>query len=249
MNYKIYTDEQLLTRWEDQRAVKNLMGIYANLVVQNREGEMLERIWSAADDISLMFNNGAYVGRHDVDAYYTACVQRNRLVAKLMQQRLPNKLGGMSEEEIYGVGPFKALPMSCPIIEIADDGKTAKGLWFCQGTYSNVEACGPASYWTFGYYAADFKKEDGRWKLWHLQYLNDIDCLCGQSWAEPQTPYDPIPEFAPLADFAYPEYTVKKQFRALYTKDRAAAPAPEIPVPYATFDETFSYGVIKEADA
>ncbi len=239
----MYTTEQLTVRWEDQRAIKNLMGKYANCVILNREQDIFGLFWAALDDVSLMFNDGAYVGTDAVSGYYSACRDRNALVAKLMQQRFPEVLGGKAEEEIYGVGPFKVKPMACPVIEIAADGKTAKGLWFCQGAYNDVETCGPVAHWTWGYFAADFVKEEAGWKIWHLQYLNDIDCICGQSWADEPVPYPDLPEFAPLADFVYPEYTVKETFRALYSADRPVTPCPEIPRPYATFAETFSYGV------
>lgn len=243
----MYTTEQLVERWEAQRAIKNLMGKYANCVILNREHDIYGMFWSKAEDVSLTFNDGAYVGAEAVSGYYAACHDRNALVAKLMQQRFPEVLGGKSEEEVYGVGPFKVKPMACPVIEIAADGKTAKGLWYCQGAYNDVETCGPVAHWTWGYFAADFLCEDGAWKLWHLQYLNDVDCICGQSWAAEQKPLPDLPEFAPLGEFHYPEYTVKKQFRTLYSADRPVTLCPEIPQPYDTFADTFSYGVGKEA--
>ena len=179
----MYTTEQLVERWEAQRAIKNLMGKYANCVILNREQDIYGLFWSAREDVSLMFNDGAYTGAAKVKAYYDACHDRNALVAKLMQKRFPKELGGKSDEEIYGVGPFKVKPMACPVIEVAGDGQTAKGLWFCQGAYNDVETSGPVAHWTWGYFAADFVKEGDGWKIWHLQYLNDVDCICGQSWA------------------------------------------------------------------
>ncbi len=240
------TLEQRLARWEAQRTLKNLMGIYANLLVQNRNGEIFSTLWAEKDDASLMLNDGAYVGPEAIRGYYAAWVERNQLVAKLLQQRLPEELGEKTEEEIYGIGPFRALPMSCPVIELAEDGQTAKGLWFCQGTYSRVDERGPASHWTWGYYAVDFICENGDWKIWHLQYLNDVDHLCGQSWAEPEKPYPPLAEFAALAEFKFPAYTVARCFRPLYDSQRPLTLTPEIPKPYGTFAETFSYGVGKE---
>ena len=239
----MYTTEQLVVRWEDQRAIKNLMGKYANCVILNRELDIYPMFWSKREDTTLMLNDGAYVGAGSVASYYTACHDRNALVAKLLQARFPEKLGALNDEEIYGIGPFKVKPMACPVIEVAGDGKTAKGLWFCQGAYNEVETCGPVAHWTWGYFAADFVKEEEGWKLWHLQYLNDVDCICGQSWAGEQVKYPDLPEFAPLGEFRYPEYDVKKEFRALYHAGRPVTPCPEIPRPYETFADTFSYGV------
>jgi hypothetical protein len=237
-----FTTEQLVTRWEDQRALKNLMGKYANIVLLNREGEVFERFWSQRADVCLGFNDGWYVGQ-DVKAYYAACEARNALVASLLQKRFPDRLGNMSQKEIYGIGPFKVKPMACPIIEVAADGKTAKGLWCCQGAYNDVETCGPRAHWTWGWFAVDFVKEADGWRIWHMQYVNDVDCTCGQSWGKPQTAYPDLPEFAPLADFQYPAYTVKTTLRAYYTPDRPLTEAPKIPEPYETFDQTFTYGI------
>ncbi|MBR2717157.1 MAG: hypothetical protein IKD79_05410, partial [Oscillospiraceae bacterium] len=96
----MYTTEQLTRRWEDQRAVKNLMGKFANTVILNREQEIFSRFWSE-NEPTLAFNDGVYRGVEAVKAYYEACRCRNALVASLLQKRFPERLGGMSEEEIY----------------------------------------------------------------------------------------------------------------------------------------------------
>ena len=238
----MYSTEQLTQRWEDQRAIKNLMGKYANTVLLNREQEVFPRFWSE-DGPTLAFNDGVYRGAAAVKAYYDVCRDRNALVAGLLQKRFPERLGGMSEEEIYGIGPFKVMPLYCPIIEVAGDGKTAKGLWFCQGAKNDVEACGPRARWTLGWFAADFRKEADGWKIWHMQYVNDVDGTCGQSWGREAVVYPDLPEFAPLKDFAYPAYTETKTVRAYYTPDRPITEAPAIPEPYETFADTFSYAV------
>lgn len=237
-----YTTEQLVQRFEDQRALKNLVGKYANLVLLNREGEIFHRLWSA-EGPTLAFNDGGYVGAEAVKGYFAACAERNALVGKLLQKRFPDKLGQLSDEELYGVGPFKVKPMACPIIEVAADGQTAKGLWCCQGACNDVEACGPRARWTFGWFAVDFRREADGWRIWHMQYVNDVDSTCGQSWGKPQTAYPELPEFAELGAFRYPEYTVKKTFRPLYAPDRPVTEAPRIPEPYETFAETFTYGI------
>ena len=237
------TTESLLERWEDQRAIKNLMGRYTYSIILNREAELFDLFWSSDPGVSLCFNDGAYVGSEKVKAYYGACRERNALVAKLLQKRFPEEIGEKADDEIYGIGPFKVKPMSCPVIEVADDRKTAKGLWFCHGAYNDVESCGPVAHWTWGYFAADFLREGDAWRIWHLRHLNDVDCISGQSWAKEQRPYPDIPEFAPLKDFRYPKYDINRQFRALYSADRPLALCPKMPEPYRTFADTFSYGV------
>lgn len=238
----MYTTEQLTQRWEDQRAVKNLMGKYANIVLLNREQEVFSLFWSE-NEPTLAFNDGVYRGAEAVKAYYAACRDRNALVASLLQQKFPDRLGGMSEEEIYGIGPFKVMPMYCPIVEVAGDGETAKGLWYCQGARNDVESCGPRAHWTLGWFAVDFVREKDGWKIWHMQYLNDVDCTCGQSWGKAPVAYPDLPEFAPLTDFQYPAYTEAKCCREYYRPDRPLTLAPAIPAPYEHFADTFSYAL------
>lgn len=236
------TAEFLVERWEDQRTIKNLMGKYVNCLLLNRQGEIFGAFFSKKTDVCLTFNDGSYIGPEAVQAYFNAVVERNRLSAKLLQQRLPEKLGNKTEEELYGIGPFHVKPLTAPVIEVAEDGQTAKGLWFCLGCNAEVTASGPEASWTWGYFAGDFVYEDEDWKIWHLQYLNDVDSLCGQSWGKPVKPYPELPEFAPLKDFAMPAYTVAETVRPLYTPDRPLMETPRIPEPYRTFAETFSYG-------
>ena len=240
---KVFTTEELTTRWEDQRAIKNLMGKYANCVILNREKEIFDLFWSSAQDLTLAFNDGVYRGADAIRAYYDAEGERIALVGKLLQARFPEQLGQLSDEELYGTGPFKVRPLASPVIEVASDGKTAKGMWHCQGAYNNVGTSGPVAYWTWGYYAVDFLREEDGWKIWHMQYVNDVDSICGQSWGKPEKPYPELAEFAALGEFKYPEYTEKKTVRELYSPTRPLTKTPEIPVPYDTFAETFSYAV------
>ena len=74
-----------------------------------------------------------------------------------------------------------------------------------------------------------------------------MDCICGQSWGKPQQPYPDLPEFADVKAFRYPDYTVARQVREYYRPDRPLTLTPEIPVPYETFADTFSYGIGEEA--
>jgi hypothetical protein len=234
--------ELLVERWEDQRTIKNLMGKYVNCLLLNRQGEIFDSFFSKKDDVCLTFNEGSYVGPEAVQGYFDALVEHNKLAAKLLQQRLPEKLGGKSEEELYGIGPFHVKPLTAPVVEVAEDGETAKGLWFCLGCNAEVTSSGPEASWTWGYFAGDFVYEGDDWKIWHLQYLNDVDSLCGQSWGKEVTPYPELPEFAPLGDFKMPPFTVKETVRSLYAVGKKTQEAPRIPEPYKTFSETFSYG-------
>ncbi len=243
MRKDIFTAEELMERWEDRRAIKNLMGKYANCVILNREQDIFDLFWSERSDICLGFNAGWYTGRADVAGYYQAMYAGNCLKAKIMQEIFPQHLGTLSDEELYGVGPFKVRPIGSQIIEIAEDGQTAKGIWHCQGAYAEIEAAGPVSYWTWGYYCVDFIKEGEDWKIWHLLYVNDVDSPCGQSWGKPIQHFPERPEFAAVKAWKLPEPTVPGPLWSYYHPRRPHTPPPRLPEEYDTFSNTFSYGI------
>jgi hypothetical protein len=65
-----------------------------------------------------------------------------------------------------------------PIIEIAGDGQTAKGMWYTigLGVRAKVDKTGKTSTstsWMWEKYACDFIKENGKWKMWHFENIMD----------------------------------------------------------------------------
>jgi hypothetical protein len=240
-----FTTEQLLTRFEDRREIINLMARYAADYLLKKERTMFANYWSTREDVTRGVNDGYYVGAQAVAGYYAALDAKNALVAKLIQKKFPEQLGQVPDEKLYGVGTIGYKPLDTGVIEIAADGQTAKGIWCLRGSYSDLTVQGVVSYWVWGWIACDFVWEDEAWKIWHMQEVYDINNPCGTSWAagpaDPGYPEEPV--FAPMADFHMPEPNLKKPLRAYYTTTRPATPSPEVPQPYETFDETFSYGV------
>lgn len=54
-----------------------------------------------------------------------------------------------------------------PIIEVADDGQTARGVWSDFG--ADVGSLDSPGDWLSVKFGVDFVKEDGVWKVWHFQ--------------------------------------------------------------------------------
>lgn len=236
--------ENAVNRFEDKREIKNLMGKYCQSLTIRRDSRLWEDFWSKQrPDVSLGLNNGYYSGAEAIHGYYRAREDYVRESGRILQGLFPEQLGDKSEEELYGVGIFEQKPLQSGLIRIADDRQTAKGLWLCNGNFAEITAAGPTASWIWSYFAADFVYEDGQWLLWHLLYLEDIHSRCGDNWAAPGAPLPERPEFAALKNFPMPEPNVKVQLREPYHPDRAFTPTPPVPVPYATFAETFSYGV------
>lgn len=238
------TLEQKITRWEDQRAVKNLMGKYALTMLLEERAQAFERFWSDREDVCLGFNDGWYAGPEAIQAFYKAQAERTGAESRLLLELFPEKLADLREEEKYGVGHLDNRPVSAPVIAVAEDGETAKGMWTCFGCYTAFDpGCGPQSRWNWSVYAGDFRKENGVWKIWHLQYLTEIDTLCGSDWTKPKRPEKARQEFAPLASAAIPGPNVPARLHEPWSEKRAAAKLPSLPRAYRTFSETFSYGM------
>lgn len=243
MQKTVLTPEILADRWHDQRQVKNLMGKYTYYYMLMKEKDIFGDFWARQDDICLGLNEGYYTGAEAVKGYYDALANNIGVKSKLLQEKFPEKLGKLSEEEVYGVGQLEYIPLNSDLVEIAADGKTAKGMWLCSGSYMDVTAAGPAGYWKITCVCGDFIKEGDDWKVWHLLMLTDIDSIQGQNWMRPVEPLPELPEFAQVAKLAVPEPNVPCAVREEYTSGRDFAELPRMPEPYDTFADTFSYGI------
>jgi hypothetical protein len=85
-------------------------------------------------------------------------------------KNIPENLGAGDEYVMH--------TQETPIIEVAGDGKTAKGLWHSIGlaVRSRIDSSGnvtTSTGWMWEQYVADFVKEDGKWKMWHFQNMMD----------------------------------------------------------------------------
>lgn len=111
--------------------------------------------------------------------------------------------------------------MCTPIIEVAKDGKTARGLWMMIGSETMIregnEAIVPqgtdaVANWGFGQFAMDFIKEDGEWKIWKYNTTGLVMCPYDKGWAIANMPLtgegvtrpDVTDEYKPDRPASYP---------------------------------------------
>ena len=236
--------EHLVERWEDRRDVKNQMGKFVHYLLLKKEADLVADLWSKRDDICYGVNGGWYAGREAVQNYFGWFPGYTAKVAACLKAKFPDKLGDKSDEEIFGVGLMELKSISNYVIEVAEDGQTAKGFCCLFGYNTTVDTRGPISNWILGTVAVDFVYEDDMWKILHMQYLEDINKPAGSDWGakEPQVFAD-LPEFEALRGLTPPEPTVKTVLHEAYSGARKATELPRLPEPYTTFAETFSYGM------
>lgn len=158
--------------------------------------------------------------------------------------------------------------VTTPVIEVAGDGQTAKGLWIVNGLESGLVAPEYAKNmpaWMFEKemvqgkkvwmhnvylkYGVDFIKQDGKWKIWHFHCFEIARAPYGMGW---------IPFAAAAQDDAFnvdlmyigedgkPVMMPKVDGPATvlsntYRTDTAQKLEARPPEPYRTFSETFEY--------
>ncbi len=240
--HKQYTPQEMADRCLIIREVQNVVGKIAQCDLL-ADYDLVPQFWSSREDICLGMNNGYFKGAEAVKGYYRQKLENTKkLTARVMEKWAdhPN-VKGKTADEMYGAGYVKGTDMHTPIIEVAEDGKSAKALWQFQAADTRVTACGPLSIWKIGYMAADLVEEDGEFKVLNLLYALDIDHPCAEPWTEPSK-YAPDPEFAAF-DIPEPQPTVPMEVYRAYSVDRPYQEPPKMPVPYTTLAETFSYGI------
>ena len=236
--------EHLVERWEDRRDVKNQMGKFVHYLLLKQEASIVDDLWSTRDDICYGVNGGWYVGQKEVRDFFGWFPGYTAKVAACLKARFPEKLGDKTDAEIFGVGLMELKSVSNYVIEVAEDGASAKAFCCIFGYNTTVDTRGPVSNWILGTICMDFVYENGQWRILHMQYLEDINCQAGTAWGKPVTvTYPDLEEFEPLRGLTPPEPSRKTVLHEAYSGTRAATEYPPLPQPYTTFAETFSYGI------
>ncbi len=217
---------------EDTTAIANIMGAFTFLNCYKQHKRQFEN-WST-NEPTITLNEGKYVGYEAVKAFFVDYNEaQTRWANETMRKLFPEELGGKSDEEIWAVGSNTVLNFTTPLIEVAFDGQTAKGMWYVYGSTTEVYSTGPKAAWNFGRCAVDFIKEDGVWKIWHMTMYTDIQCPVGGNWGKDK--------MYPHEGVEIPEPTVKEHYYTGYGEDFLSLVEPPLPEPYDTFANTFSY--------
>lgn len=114
-------------------------------------------------------------------------------------------------------GMMMLRPFTTPVIQVAADGKTAKGLWLSPGlTTGGNPQIGYQASWAWIKYGCDFVLEEDGWKIWHLRVYGIFMTPFEESWVTSSQKVIP-PE----------ELGKKKKMMAEREKNRPAGAAPD----------------------
>jgi len=143
---------------------------------------------------------------------------------------------GKPRKETKGLFPFHC--MTTPIIEVAADGKTAKGLWLMYGaeTFKPPQEKEAKANWAAGQFAMDFIKEDGEWKIWKYNTTGLIYSPFEKGWHKensiPKMMLQELPEECkPDRPASYPW---------MWNPDEKFQNIPPVPLPYEKWDDSLA---------
>lgn len=163
-----------------------------------------EDCWVENNDLGF-FNGKAGIKRFFVDFHYA-----------------------MDGEDIRG--SFCQHDLTTEVLVVADDLKTAKGVWMSPGveTRRNPETGELTSYWCWVKYAVDFIQDNGEWKFWHFTIFSDFFCDYYTAWV------DVAYTTAATPLMLKPDEEIEESF--VYTSNTKPVYWPVPPVPYVRYD-------------
>ena len=231
-------------RLEARGEIEDLLGEYLHLRMAGDGQGILDRIWSGREDIRIEYGaSGPYQSRAKVATFY-------------QKDHLPGK--------------FTLMQANTPVIRVARDGRSARGLWMVLGAETDAGDLGPeppadpnrrallssqtpegkayTAEWMFLRLGADFVKEAGQWRLWHLHVYEILRAPFDQDWVQYATKRFetdgmrldalfrsnlPFAEDGPPENLATGASTCHWQ----YTVDGLSQAVPQVPEPYSSTDD------------
>ena len=166
--YENLSLEEKVQRLLDMQEIRNLMGKYEYYSFNN-DYESIMPLFSKRED--------AYV-----DCEGVGVLEGPAGIRKFMVD-WHTSLNG---EDTNGI--FSIHAVTTEVIEVAEDGKTARGIWISPGAEAKHSVRGDLeAYWIWGKYPIDFIKEDGEWHFWKFRIPHDLLCDFHHSWTELHT--------------------------------------------------------------
>ncbi len=215
------------------QACRNLMGKYSYLYTAMRHRDYVA-LWADRDDDLLVMPWGYYKGKEGV----VTCYVKDH--------------GDRSDPEVQRSPIFKGAmmmhAMDTPVVEVAGDGKTARGCWISPGHEScfipdtsknpdwkkgdpiTDDMLVSSAEWAWSKYQVDFILEDGQWKFWKMRLWPIYKTDFYVSWID-------HPDMDP-ADFPFKNYTPLPKPNWAWSPDSVyPADEPEPPLPYEHYED------------
>ena len=238
-------------------AIENLMALHSYYHAADMNREELDNCWSQEREAEVIWsqNFGRWQGlrkklypMYAGDNKYT---DAEWLKSKIIRAH-PEMEEAIKDLDGRALAEMPVHVLASPVIEIAEDGMSAKGLWYTPGyalrrnyLQDTASAC-----WMWEKYGADFVWENGEWKFLHIQIGMDIMADYGQSWADPKPmggpggpppaggPGGPPPEEAKPAKKEAPVGKDGKKLKVAPSMGGGMACPPDGPGKYSVYSRT-----------
>lgn len=218
--------EKAIQRQEDIHEIENLMCRYIYLHAIGLDDEVSELFALNTPGVEVGMVWGVYEGAEGVRGRY--------------------KTGRLGES---GVGSQNSdnmiyLPQTSPYIEVAGDGKTARGMWLMPGLGTNPDDSLVGhrlqAHWSWARYGNDFIKENGKWKIWHCYVYSVFRPRFERSWVDHclhALPVGTIGQSTVYSDKADRPRTYNWEWNGIAETENV----PSLPEPYETWDDSMKY--------
>jgi hypothetical protein len=145
--------------------------------------EQIRDIWAQHQpDVAFIQPTEMRIGLDNIIAYYCDWWDERRKDRLKDIRKLFPEIPDDPKYEL--VGWQKMHTNTTPNIQIAGDGKTAKGSWESPGYITEFGGGSFMASWMWERYFVDFIKEDGQWRIWHANLLVQMSAAPGVNWAE-----------------------------------------------------------------
>jgi SnoaL-like domain len=154
--------EARIQRLEDVQAIQDLKMDYAKLCDEGYDADGIVALFASEEDVEWVSDVfGTHEGRDGIHQWFDNV-----------------------DEEIRWALHF----MVNPVIEVADDGRTATGRFYLLelATMSSPDGGDPDPVILTGKYADDFVKEDGRWRFKRIEINFEQVSNLDQGWVKQQ---------------------------------------------------------------
>lgn len=239
--YNDLTAEEMSRRALDYTEIQNVWAGHAYCYRAQKQRYELDTFWAREhEDIMYAHGSTAYVGRELVYRYYAVGNElMNQGKVEIMSKLFPDEV--KNTEEYQGVGEMVIRCLTSPYIEIARDGKTAKGIWQVIGLSSEIDKQGkPVPFLQIGKECVDFVRESDGWKIWHFRTASDFDYLLPSELLTTD-PFKGLASRTVLGTFPPANREIYSFAQEGYSVTSVADFSPPLPQPYDTWDDSLSY--------